>query len=142
MQLTYYTDYGLRILMYLCALPAGKTANIDQVSEVFGLSRNHVNKIVHQLGREGFIATQRGKGGGIRLGMKPEEIRLGDLVRRLETTMQAVDCEAPSLCVLLPVCRLKHVLADAMSAFLAECDRYTLSDLVERDGIMEVLKFS
>lgn len=142
MQLTYYTDYGLRILMYMSALPEGEAINIDRASEAFALSRNHVNKIVHQLGREGFIATRRGKGGGIRLAKPPQEIRLGDVIRRLENNLRAVDCEAPSCCVLLPVCRLKNVLTDAMAAFLAECDRYTLADLVERDGILKILQIS
>ncbi len=142
MQLTHYTDYGLRILMYLCVLPSGRSASIDEVSNVFGLSRNHVNKIVHQLGREGFVATQRGKGGGIRLGQKPEDIRLGMVVRKLETNLQAVNCEAPVQCALLPVCHLRGVLAQAMAAFLDECDRYTLADVVTKDQIIKVLRIN
>lgn len=140
MQLTLFTDYGLRILMYLGALPEGRSASIDEVSHAFGLSRNHVNKIVHLLGREKFIATQRGKGGGIKLDRKPQEIHLGTVIRKLETNLQAVNCESPALCALLPVCRLRGILAEAMGAFMAECDRYTLADLTIREQAVRVLR--
>lgn len=130
MQLTRYTDYGLRILMYLAAAPNGHTASISQVCDTFDISRNHVNKIVHQLGKEAFIVTQRGKGGGFRLARPPAEIGLGEVVRKLEPNLQPVDCLQPSACVLLPSCQLKSVLADAMKAFMAELDRYVLADVV------------
>jgi Rrf2 family transcriptional regulator, nitric oxide-sensitive transcriptional repressor len=142
MQLTLFTDYGLRILMYLSALPEERSASIDEVSRVFDLSRNHINKIVHLLGREKFIATQRGKGGGIKLGRPPQDIRLGAVIRKLETSLQAVNCESPAPCALLPVCRLRGILADAMNAFMAECDRYTLADLVAKEQIIKVLKIA
>lgn len=130
MQLTRYTDYGLRILMHLSTASAGHIASISEVCERFDLSRNHVNKIVHQLGKEGFIVTQRGKGGGFRLARPPSEIVVGDVVRKLESNLQPVDCEQPSACVLLPSCQLRLVLADAVKAFMAELDRYVLADMV------------
>lgn len=139
MQLTRYTDYGLRTLIYLSVLPAGRSASIDEVSEVFGLSRNHVNKIVHQLGKEGLVITQRGKGGGMRIGRDPSEINLGDVVRRLENNLEAVNCDQPDICVLLPGCHLKNVLADAMAAFLRELDQYVLADLVHKPQIVRLL---
>lgn len=139
MQLTRYTDYGLRTLIYLSVLPSGRSASIDEVSEVFGLSRNHVNKIVHHLGREGLIITQRGKGGGMRIGRDPAEINLGDVVRRLENNLEVVNCDQPDRCVLLPGCHLKTVLADAMTAFLRELDQYVLADLVHKPEMVRML---
>lgn len=139
MQLTRYTDYGLRTLIYLSVLPSGRSASIDEVSEVFGLSRNHVNKIVHQLGKEGLVVTQRGKGGGMRIARDPADINLGDVVRRLENNLQAVNCEQPDICVLLPGCHLKTVLADAMAAFMRELDQYALADLVHKPQVVRLL---
>lgn len=138
MQLTRYTDYGLRILMYLAAAPQGYSASISEVCDTFDISRNHVNKIVHQLGKEGFIITQRGKGGGFRLARSPAEIGLGDVVRKLEANLQPVDCLQPSPCVLLPSCQLKRVLADAIGAFMAELDRYVLADMVAPADIVKL----
>lgn len=140
MQLTRYTDYGLRILVYLSARPPATRASIDEVSRVFGISRNHVNKIIHQLGRDGWISTQRGKGGGFVLALHPAEIRLGAVVRSLETNMKLVDCEQPSPCVLKPSCLLKGVLADAVEAFLAVLDTYVLQDLIDGSEVVTLLQ--
>jgi Rrf2 family transcriptional regulator, nitric oxide-sensitive transcriptional repressor len=130
MQLTRYTDYGLRILMYLAAAPEGRSASIGEVCDTFDISRNHVNKIVHQLGKEGFIVTQRGKGGGFRLALPASHICIGDVVRKLEATLLPVDCRQPKDCILLPSCQLRLALRDAMQAFLTELDRYALADMV------------
>lgn len=129
MQLTRYTDYGLRILTYLALLPEGERASVAEISEVYGLSRNHVNKIVHQLGKSGLIETRRGKGGGFSLAVPPAEVNLGQVVRLLENSLQVIDCNQPP-CRIAPVCRLRGMLAEATSAFLATLDGYTLADLV------------
>lgn len=139
MQLTKHTDFGLRVLIYLAALPKGRLASIDEISNVFGLSRNHINKIVHRLGIEGFIATQRGKGGGLRLAMAPDDIMVGDAVRALESTLEPIDCMQPQPCRLLPSCKLKKVLNDAVEAFLQELDCYSLADILTDEDIVKLL---
>lgn len=129
MQLTRFTDYGLRILIYLAVLPEGRLASIEEVCQAFDLPRNHINKIVHLMGRLGWVLTRRGKGGGICLALPPEAINLGEVVLALEGHRPLIDCEQPS-CALLPVCRLKGVLAEAMEAFAVALSRHTLDSLV------------
>ena len=128
MQLTLYTDYGLRVLVYLAALPEGQKANIDQVSQTFKVSRNHINKIVHHLGKLGWIATKRGKGGGFYLAKNPNDLSLAEIVNSLESSLIPVNCYEPE-CVLLPECKLKGILQTAMSAFIGELAKYTLADV-------------
>lgn len=132
MQLTRHTDYGLRILMYLGAKGRGHLASIDEVTEVFGLPRNHIHKIVHKLAKHGFIESKRGNGGGIRLNRATDSINLADVVQLLESNLVPVDCQHPQACPLLSSCLLKDVLADAMQAFIAVLRQYTLSDLLAR----------
>ena len=127
MQLTSFTDYGLRALIYMASLPQGRMTNITEVTETYGVSRNHMVKIINQLSRAGFIAATRGKNGGIRLGMDPHHIVIGDVVRKMEP-LQLVDC---ATCAITPACRLKKALNDAVQLFLRELDSYTLADLVE-----------
>lgn len=139
MQLTRYTDYGLRILMYLAVLPDGRQSSINEVCESFGLSRNHVNKIVHQLGKLGLIQTRRGKSGGISLGKPPERINIGKVVVDLEASLNIIDCQKPA-CRLLPVCRLKGMFAEATRAFVSSLEQYTLADLLDdEDQMIQVL---
>lgn len=129
MQLTRYTDYGIRILMYLAIQPERDSlVRIAEVTDVFGLSANHVAKIINQLGRIGYIETIRGKSGGFKLAKPSQEIRLGSLVRELEQTLVPVNCDSPR-CEFLPVCKLKGVLVEALSAYFAVLDRYTLHDI-------------
>lgn len=84
MQLTSFTDYGLRALIYMASLPEGKMTSITEVTEIYGVSRNHMVKIINQLSREGYVAAVRGKNGGIRLGRAAKDICIGDVVRDLE----------------------------------------------------------
>lgn len=139
MQLTRFTDYGLRTLVYLSVLPEEDLASIDDVCATFDLSRNHVMKIVHRLGQEGYVQTQRGQGGGIRLALAPNVINLGDVVRTLEPNLHPVNCNEPKVCVLLPGCELKGVLADAVDAFMNELDKYTLEDLINPKKVVKLL---
>lgn len=129
MQLTSFTDYGLRALIYMASLPAEKMTSISEVTEVYGLSRNHMVKIINQLSHTGFVTTVRGKNGGIRLGKPASTIRLGDVVRALEP-LSLVNC-ASDFCHITPACRLKSVLQQAVQNFLKELDDYTLADMVE-----------
>lgn len=127
MQLTRYTDYSLRVLMYLAVRP-GRLATITEISEAYAISRNHLVKVVHQLGGLGYIRTRRGKQGGIELGRPPREINIGAVVRDVEKTLDIVNCEDPS-CPILPVCNLKTAFLNARNAFLGALDQYTLEDL-------------
>jgi Rrf2 family nitric oxide-sensitive transcriptional repressor len=140
MQLTRYTDYGLRTLMYLALLPDGRRASIDEISKIYDISRNNLNKIVHQLGKAGVIETKRGKGGGFFLHKPATQINIAEMVILLENSLQVVECSTP-LCILLPACKLKHVLAQATQAFLDSLRQYTLADLLEErsPALMQIL---
>ncbi|KEQ16863.1 Rrf2 family transcriptional regulator [Endozoicomonas numazuensis] len=130
MKLTRHTDYALRILIYSALQPQSRLISIQEVTDVYDLSRNHVMKIVQRLGQEGYLSTIRGKGGGFRIGLSAEDINLGVVVRMMESTTVLIDCDEP-VCRISPSCRLKGILADAMSAFMAVLDSYTLADLIE-----------
>jgi len=128
-QLTSFTDYGLRALIYMAALPSDKMTNISEVTEVFSVSRNHMVKIINQLSRAGLVAAVRGKNGGIRLGQPAENIRIGDVVRLLEP-LTLVNC-SHEFCHITPACRLKQVLHQGVQNFLSALDNYTLADMVK-----------
>ena len=129
MRLTSFTDFGLRTLMRLAGAP-GRSFTTDEIAREFTISRNHLTKVVRALGRAGFITTQRGSGGGIRLAQPAESLTLGTIVRRLEAGQAMVECFRVDggACVLTPRCRLKPRLAAAREAFLAELDRTTLAE--------------
>ena len=128
MQLTSFTDYGLRALIYMASLPNDQMTNISQVTDVYGVSRNHMVKIFNQLSRAGLVTAVRGKNGGIKLGKPAETIRIGDVVRELEP-LTLVNC-AGDFCHITPACRLKQVLHTAVEHFLDELNEYTLADMV------------
>lgn len=131
MQLTSFTDYGLRALIYMASLPEGKMTSISEVTEVYGISRNHMVKIINQLSRAGYVTAVRGKNGGIRLGKPAQTIRVGDVVRELEP-LSLVNCSS-EFCHITPACRLKQALAQAVQSFLTELDKHTLADLVDQN---------
>lgn len=128
MQLTSFTDYGLRALIFLAALPDGKMTSITEVTAAYGVSRHHMVKIINQLSRTGYVATVRGKKGGIRLGKPASEIVIGQVVRNLEP-LQLIHCHS-DFCHITSACRLKKALQEAVQSFLAVLDNYTLADLV------------
>ncbi|MFC0142466.1 nitric oxide-sensing transcriptional repressor NsrR [Erwinia mallotivora] len=128
MQLTSFTDYGLRALIFLAALPDGKMTSITEVTAAYGMSRHHMVKIINQLSRTGYVATVRGKKGGIRLGKPASEIVIGQVVRNLEP-LQLIHCHS-DFCHITSACRLKKALQEAVQSFLAVLDDYTLADLV------------
>ncbi|QFU25050.1 Rrf2 family transcriptional regulator [Shewanella eurypsychrophilus] len=140
MQLTRYTDFGIRTLMYLAIQPERETLfRISEITEVFELSPNHVSKIVHHLGKLGYLETIRGKCGGFRLGKSPQEINIGQLVRALENSLAPIDCSKP-YCRLTPSCQLKGVLAEAVTAYLAVLDQYSLADIASnRESLLKLL---
>ena len=132
MQLTRYTDYSLRVLMYL-AVNQEELATIEGIAKAYGISNAHLMKIVHQLGLAGYVETVRGRGGGLRLAKPPEKIRIGEVVRHTEA-MPLVECFDPktSHCRIEGVCDLRAALKDALEAFLRTLDGYTLADLLVR----------
>lgn len=134
MQLTSFTDYGLRALIFMASLPADKMTTISEVTELYGVSRHHMVKIVHKLSQEEFIKASRGKQGGIRLARPADQINIGDVVRRLEP-LQLVDCES---CLITPSCYLKKILSQAMRQFLVELDNYTLADIAHRQDLKRI----
>ncbi|MCG9714071.1 Rrf2 family transcriptional regulator [Shewanella insulae] len=140
MQLTRYTDFGIRTLMYLALSPERETLfRIAEITEVFDLSANHVSKIVHHLGKEGYLQTVRGKSGGFKLGKPADQINIGVLVRTLENSLAPIDCSKP-YCRFSPACQLKGVLAEAVDAYLAVLDKYSLADVVSnRDELKALL---
>ncbi len=130
MRLNLQTDYALRVLMRLSIRP-GEIATIEAIAAQYGISRNHLMKVAHQLGRSGYIETVRGRSGGLRLKGSPGDIRVGDVVRKIEPDFALVECFQPdrSQCVIAPACKLRAVLGEAMNAFLNVLNRYTLADL-------------
>ena len=143
MRLTVYTDYSLRVLMFL-ALKGDGLATIAEVASAYGISKNHLMKVAYQLGLAGYVETVRGKGGGMRLARRPEIIVLGEVVRRTEPDMELVPCFAPdsTSCAILPSCALRGALASARDAFLSVLDGYTLADLVRpRAPLQKLLSF-
>lgn len=130
MRLTTYTDYALRTLVYI-ALEPGRLVRIADIAKAYGISENHLMKVVHQLGLAGYIETLRGKKGGLRLAMPPASINLGDVVRRTEPDLDLVACFHPAgICRIRSACALRGVLGEALGAFLGVLDRYTLADLL------------
>ncbi|WP_176248751.1 MULTISPECIES: Rrf2 family transcriptional regulator [unclassified Sulfitobacter] len=130
MRLTSFTDYGLRMLMRMASAPerAHSTATL---AEEFGLSRNHLSKIIQRLSRGGIVETRRGGGGGATLACPPRDIRLGDIVRLLEEDQPLVECfqAETNTCSLDGSCRLKARLRTAETVFLASLDNATLADI-------------
>ncbi len=131
MQITSYTDYALRVLIFLARSP-DKQSTITEIADFFNISRNHLVKIVHQLGNKGYLKTTRGKGGGLALQDLPELINIGDVVRSMENHFNWVECIDPTQqhCRLLPNCGLKHLFVQAGDAYLKVLDSATLADVL------------
>ena len=131
MKLTAFTDYSLRVLIYLAAQPK-RRATIAAIATSFEVSENHLTKVVHFLGKAGWLANVRGKGGGLELAMPPELVKVGQVVRGTEGDSVPAACfgESGSHCCIAGICRLSGVLDEAVTAFYDTLDRYTLADLV------------
>lgn len=158
MRLTNYSDYALRSLIYLAVRPEPETlANISDIASSYHISKSHLTKIIHQLGQLGYVESVRGKNGGIRLAAAPEDINLGTLIKQIEPDFDLVECFATPIssddqkprsigspimlineevnnsvgCVITPVCQLKDVFFEALTAFITVLEKYTLADIID-----------
>lgn len=160
MRLTTYSDYALRCLVYLAVQEhREKLVNIQDIADVYDISKNHLTKVVHQLATIGYIESVRGRNGGIRLAKLAHEINIGEVIRQTETDFSIVECFAPidkevfvtpqksknfpaenvaikeqiQLCKISPACKLKRVFYEATQSFLGVLDQYTLADMTENE---------
>lgn len=130
MRLTTFSDYCLRVLIYV-GIEQDRRVTIDEIAERYRISRNHLMKVVFRLGQLGYLETVRGKGGGFRLKVDPAEVNIGRVIRETEEDMQLVECFGEgSLCAIEPACVLRSRLGKALGAFLAVLDQTTLADLI------------
>lgn len=141
MRMTMYTDFSLRLLIYLAIRPTGEKATVLEIAESYGISKNHLMKVSQHLAKLGYIESTRGRGGGVRLLHDPQTINVGKVVRLMEDDFQIVECfdKERNSCPITPVCSLKHALARALQAYLAVLDEYTLQDLAGNP--LELLQF-
>lgn len=141
MQLTRYTDYALRVLIY-AGMHEQRLVTIPEIAQVFGISYNHLVKVVHRLASAGYLESTRGKHGGIRLGRKPQAIGLGEVVRHMELHLAIAECFDTHTCScrITTACLLRQVLREATMAFHEVLNRYTLADLLEnRSSLLDLL---
>ena len=133
MRLTQYTDYGLRLLIYLATAPE-RSASVREVATAFDISKPHLNKVALQLSSSGVLISRRGRGGGLQLASPPDRIVLGTIIRLLEPDFHFVECMRPdNQCVITPACRLREICQQAQEAVVGIFDDYTLDDLLADD---------
>ncbi|TCK28062.1 BadM/Rrf2 family transcriptional regulator [Ancylobacter aquaticus] len=138
MQLTRYSDYALRVVLYLAAR-GDRLCAISEIAAAYSISQNHLMKVLHDLGKAGYVASVRGRTGGYRLARPASEISVGELLRHTEDDFDLVDCAG---CALSSGCGVPPVLDEAMAAFFAVLDNYTIASLVERKQGFQHLIFS
>lgn len=131
MRLTTFSDYNIRVLIYMGMYP-DKLITINELAEHYEISHNHLTKVIHYLGQQGYIETQRGKGGGIRLLKQPEDINIGKLIRDTEKNSALAECfnKDNCNCKILPACRLAGIFHEAQDAFYSVLEKYTVADLL------------
>jgi Rrf2 family transcriptional regulator, nitric oxide-sensitive transcriptional repressor len=143
MQLTQFTDYALRVLIYV-ALKQESTSTITEIADSYGISKNHLVKVVNKLGQIDVLKTIRGNKGGIQLNIDPSQINIGKLVQQIEPHFFIVECldRENGKCIISPVCELKHILDKAKNNFLATLSEYTLSDVVKNSAQLKKILIS
>lgn len=140
MRLTTFTDYSLRVLIYL-AVSEGGQPTIREIAQRYNISRNHLMKVVQELSQKGYLIASRGKHGGLRLGLPATEIKIGMLVRDMESDFALAECLGDnSHCVLTPACKLRSIFTEALDAFFVALDAYTLEDIVSGRKRVKLLK--
>jgi Rrf2 family nitric oxide-sensitive transcriptional repressor len=141
MRLTRFTDYSLRVLIYL-GLQEDQLVTIRRISDAYGISRNHLMKVVSLLTRMGYLRAQRGPGGGIRLARSPDEINLADVIKDTEEDLIMVECFGEEgSCVITPVCKLQRIIGEALGAYIRTMRAYTLADLLDpQQSLTELLE--
>jgi Rrf2 family transcriptional regulator, nitric oxide-sensitive transcriptional repressor len=132
MQLTQFSDYALRTLIYLGLRP-DELVTIEQIASAYGISESHLTKVVHKLGKLNIIDTVRGRRGGMRLNCTPADINIGGIVRQMEGNLNIVECfdVVHNTCPIAPVCGLTGMLHEALESFMKVLDRYTLADIIK-----------
>ncbi len=140
MHLTTFSDYSMRVLMYL-ALQQEQRVTIADIAQRYQISDNHLTKVVHFLARAGYVRTIRGKGGGLKLNRSVEAINLGEVLRRTEGDEGLLPCvNGEGDCCLIPVCRLTGILRESQQAMYQVLDKYTLADLlVDKAPLRKIL---
>jgi Rrf2 family nitric oxide-sensitive transcriptional repressor len=140
MRLTSFTDYSLRVLMYVAAQP-DRHATIAEIAAAFVISESHLTKVVHHLGKKGVLTNARGRGGGVALASAPDRINLGAVVRAAEANGALVECfnTKTNHCLITPVCGLRGVLEQALDAFYCVLDRYTLADITANRATLQAV---
>ncbi|HUN53100.1 MAG TPA: Rrf2 family transcriptional regulator [Candidatus Sulfotelmatobacter sp.] len=141
MRLTLHTDFALRVLIQV-GINDGALTTIDGIAKGFGISKNHLMKVVNDLSQKGYLDTVRGRNGGIRLMRKPSEINVGQVVRETEGQLEILGClHQTGYCRIEPACVLRGVVQDAADAFISVFDRYTLADLIKpRNALASLLR--
>lgn len=133
MQLSTFTDYSMRVMIYL-GLKHGELVTISEIAKAYQISENHLMKVVHHLGQRGYVETLRGKGGGLRLAGDAANINLGELIRASEGSSGLLQCmDEESQCCIQPACKLIGILQEAQNALYAVLGKYTLADLLQRE---------
>ncbi|MFQ3229518.1 RrF2 family transcriptional regulator [Reinekea sp.] len=142
MNITRFTDYSLRVLIYL-AVNENRPCTINDIALSYGISKNHLMKVVQGLSQKDFVLATRGKNGGIRLNRPPEQINIGKLVRSMEDGSKMVECfGANNQCVITPSCQMKNIFVEAQDSFYSTLEKYTLADLIgekHRSGLVNLL---
>jgi len=140
MRLTSFSDYALRLLIYLAVRPS-EVVTIADISNSYDISKNHLMKITNTLSQAGFVETLRGSGGGVRLARNASEITVGEVLRHTEAGSDLVECanRKTNTCVISPACGLKHVLFEALEAFYARLDKVTLADITRNPAELTLI---
>ncbi len=139
MRITVFTDYAFRVLIYL-ALNPERRVTINNIAEDYGISKNHLMKIVNLLANAGLVSASRGPQGGLKLAMQADKIKVGDIIRLTEDNFQLVECfRSGNECTITPACELKSVLEESLVAFFGILDKYSIKDLVARSSDLKKL---
>ena len=135
MQLSLHADYALRVLVYLGTHPE-RVVSTQEISSAYGVSKNHLVRVVQTLANHGYVEVHAGRSGGVRLAREPNEIRLGDVIRSAEPNLRLVECfeQETNTCPIAAVCELKRMLKEALNSFLATLNQYTVADVLKHGG--------